>query len=53
MPYVALYRKYRSQAFEDVIGQEHVTRTLQNAIESQKIGQAYLCAGSRGCGKTT
>ena len=53
MPYVALYRKYRSQAFEDVIGQEHVTRTLQNAIESQKIGQAYLFTGSRGCGKTT
>lgn len=53
MAYVALYRKYRSQDFEDVIGQEHVTRTLQNAIERGKIGQAFLFTGSRGCGKTT
>lgn len=53
MAYVALYRKYRSQDFEDVIGQEHVTRTLQNAIERGRIGQAFLFTGSRGCGKTT
>jgi DNA polymerase-3 subunit gamma/tau len=53
MPYIALYRKYRSQTFEDVAGQEHVTRTLQNAIRRGTIGQAYLFTGSRGTGKTT
>jgi len=53
MPYIALYRKYRSQTFEDVLGQEHVTRTIQNAIESGKVGHAYLFCGSRGTGKTT
>ncbi|MEJ5298933.1 MAG: DNA polymerase III subunit gamma/tau [Armatimonadota bacterium] len=53
MPYIALYRKYRSQTFEDVMGQEHVTRTLQNAIQRGTIGQAYLFTGSRGTGKTT
>ncbi len=53
MPYIALYRKYRSQSFDDVVGQEHVTRTLQNAIERDRIGQAYLFTGSRGTGKTT
>ncbi len=53
MPYVALYRKYRSQTFEDVLGQEHVTKTIRNAIESGKIGHAYLFCGSRGTGKTT
>jgi len=53
MTYVSLYRKYRSQTFSDVMGQEHVTRTLQNAIKAQKIGHAYLFCGSRGTGKTT
>lgn len=53
MPYIALYRKYRSQTFEDVMGQEHVTRTIQNAIEAGRIGHAYLFCGSRGTGKTT
>lgn len=53
MPYIALYRKYRSQTFEDVVGQEHVTKTLQNSIERKTIGQAYLFTGSRGTGKTT
>jgi DNA polymerase III subunit gamma/tau len=53
MSYVSLYRKYRSQTFEDVMGQEHVTRTIQNMIKSGKIGQAYLFCGSRGTGKTT
>ena len=53
MPYIALYRKYRSQTFEDVLGQEHVTRTIQNSIEAGKIGHAYLFCGSRGTGKTT
>lgn len=53
MPYIALYRKYRSQTFDDVIGQEHVTRTIQNAIQRGKLGQAYLFTGQRGTGKTT
>lgn len=53
MAYVALYRKYRSQTFDDVVGQEHVTRTIQNAIKSGRIGHAYLFCGSRGTGKTT
>lgn len=49
----ALYRKYRPRNFADVIGQEHVTVTLQNQIGTQRIGHAYLFVGSRGCGKTT
>ena len=53
MPYIALYRKYRSQTFDDVVGQDHVTRTLRNALERGSIGQAYLFTGSRGTGKTT
>lgn len=53
MAYVSLYRKYRSQTFEDVMGQDHVVRTLQNAIKSGRIGHAYLFCGSRGTGKTT
>ena len=53
MPYVSLYRKYRSQTFEDVMGQEHVTRTLQNAIRQGKVSHAYLFCGTRGTGKTT
>ena len=53
MAYVSLYRKYRSQTFEDVMGQDHVVRTLQNAIRSGRIGHAYLFCGSRGTGKTT
>jgi DNA polymerase-3 subunit gamma/tau len=53
MAHVALYRKYRSQTFEDVIGQQHVTQTLQNAIRSGKVAHAYLFCGPRGTGKTT
>lgn len=53
MPYVSLYRKYRSRTFEDVMGQEHVTKTLQNAIRLGKVAHAYLFCGSRGTGKTT
>jgi len=53
MSYLSLYRKYRSQTFEDVMGQDHVTRTLQNAISAGRIGHAYLFCGSRGTGKTT
>ncbi len=49
----ALYRKYRPQTFEDVVGQEPVVRTLRNAITSGQIRQAYLFAGPRGTGKTS
>jgi len=48
-----LYRKYRPATFSEVIGQKHVVRTLQNAIKSDRIGQAYLFAGPRGTGKTS
>lgn len=51
--YQVLARKWRPQAFGDVVGQQHITRTLQNAIENQRIGHAYLFIGSRGIGKTT
>lgn len=53
MSYVSLYRKYRSQTFDDVIGQDHVVRTIKNAIKSGRIAQGYLFCGSRGTGKTT
>ncbi|HEX3068199.1 MAG TPA: DNA polymerase III subunit gamma/tau [Thermoanaerobaculia bacterium] len=53
MSYQALARKYRPQSFSDVIGQETVVRTLQNAIEGNRIHHAYLFAGVRGVGKTT
>ncbi len=49
----ALYRKYRPQTFEEVVGQEAVVRTLRNAIEQGKVRQAYLFAGPRGTGKTS
>ncbi|MGQ9684672.1 MAG: DNA polymerase III subunit gamma/tau, partial [Anaerolineae bacterium] len=49
----ALYRKWRSQTFAQVIAQEHVTRTLQNAIRAGRIGHAYLFCGPRGTGKTS
>jgi DNA polymerase-3 subunit gamma/tau len=53
MAYQALARKYRPQRFSDIIGQETVVRTLQNAIEQQRIHHAYLFSGVRGVGKTT
>lgn len=49
----ALYRAYRPQNFEDVVGQEHITRTLRNQIENNSIGHAYLFTGTRGTGKTS
>jgi DNA polymerase-3 subunit gamma/tau len=49
----ALYRKYRPQGFDEVVGQEAVVRTLQNAIEHGQVRQAYLFAGPRGTGKTS
>jgi DNA polymerase III subunit gamma/tau len=51
--YQVIARKYRPQRFEDVIGQEHVTRTLANAITAGRIAHAYLFCGPRGTGKTT
>lgn len=48
-----LYRKYRPQKFSEIVGQEHVVKTLQGALESGRVGHAYLFAGSRGTGKTS
>lgn len=53
MAYQALYRVWRPQQFSDVVGQEHITQTLQNALVQQKITHAYLFSGPRGTGKTT
>ena len=49
----SLYRKYRPQTFDDVVGQDHITRTLRNAILADSVAHAYLFAGPRGTGKTT
>jgi DNA polymerase-3 subunit gamma/tau len=49
----ALYRKWRSQTFDEVVGQEHVTRTLQNALRDGRVAHAYLFSGPRGTGKTS
>jgi DNA polymerase-3 subunit gamma/tau len=53
MSYQVLARKYRPQRFSEVIGQEHVTRTLKNAIDQQRIAHGYIFSGHRGIGKTT
>ncbi len=53
MAYLVLARKYRPQTFEDVVGQEHVTRTLKNAISGDRMAHAILFSGPRGTGKTT
>ncbi len=53
MSYVVLARKSRPQTFEDVVDQEHITRTLLNAVKSGRLAHAYLFAGPRGVGKTT
>lgn len=53
MAYQVIARKYRPQRFEEVVGQEHVTRTLSNAITQNRIAHAYLFVGPRGTGKTT
>ncbi|MFN3698736.1 MAG: DNA polymerase III subunit gamma/tau [Dictyoglomus sp.] len=50
---IALYRKWRPQTFEEVVGQEHIVITLQNSLKYNHIGHAYLFAGPRGTGKTT
>lgn len=53
MSYLVLARKYRPQRFEDVVAQEHITKTLQNAIRQKRFSHAYLFTGTRGTGKTT
>ena len=53
MAYKALYRTYRPSTFEEVAGQEHIVRTLKNALATKKLAHAYLFAGPRGTGKTT
>lgn len=53
MGYTALYRKFRPQKFEDVVGQNHISTTLKNAIKSERIAHAYLLCGTRGTGKTS
>ena len=53
MAYVALYRAYRPQKFVEVVGQQHIIKTLQNAIQLNKVAHAYLFCGPRGTGKTT
>ena len=53
MAYTVLARKYRPQTFSDLVGQEHVTRTLGNAIASGRVAHAFLFTGVRGVGKTT
>jgi DNA polymerase-3 subunit gamma/tau len=53
MSYLVLARKWRPQSFDDITGQNHITRTLQNAIRANRIAHAYLFTGVRGVGKTT
>ncbi|PRX42168.1 DNA polymerase III tau subunit [Planifilum fimeticola] len=53
MTYRALYRVWRSQSFADLVGQEHVTRTLKNALKEKRFSHAYLFSGPRGTGKTS
>src|SRR5579863_885195 len=53
MSYQVIARKWRPQTFADVVGQQHVTRTLSNAIQSGRVAHAYIFSGPRGVGKTT
>jgi DNA polymerase-3 subunit gamma/tau len=53
MSYQVIARKWRPQTFADVVGQQHVTRTLSNAIQSGRVAHAYIFSGARGVGKTT
>lgn len=53
MNYTALYRKYRSNNFDEVVGQKHIVQTLKNAVEKNRIAHAYLFCGPRGTGKTS
>ena len=53
MAFQALYRKYRPQRFGELVGQEHITTALRNAVRDGRVGHAYLFSGPRGNGKTT
>ena len=53
MSYTALYRKFRPPVFEQIVGQEHITKTLKNQIMAGRVGHAYLFNGGRGTGKTS
>lgn len=53
MPYLVLARKWRPQAFEEIVGQRHITQTLQNAISQKRVAHAFLFTGARGVGKTS
>ncbi|MEC0242653.1 DNA polymerase III subunit gamma/tau [Paenibacillus dokdonensis] len=53
MKHIALYRAWRPQSFQDMVGQQHIIQTLQNAIREQRVSHAYLFSGPRGTGKTT
>ena len=53
MSYQVIARKWRPQRFSDMVGQEHIARTLKNAVRSGRIAHAYLFVGPRGIGKTT
>ncbi|MDW8328284.1 MAG: DNA polymerase III subunit gamma/tau, partial [Anaerolineales bacterium] len=53
MPTQALYRKWRPQSWDEVVGQDHVVQTLRHALALNRVAHAYLFAGPRGCGKTT
>ena len=53
MSYIALYRKWRPKTFEDVVGQGRIMKTLQQAVENDKVTHAYLFSGPRGTGKTS
>lgn len=53
MAYIALYRKFRPQNFRDMVGQEHITKTLMNQMKNERVAHAYLFSGGRGSGKTT
>lgn len=53
MGYIALYRKWRPKTFDDVIGQDHIVKTLKNQITAERLGHAYLFCGTRGTGKTS
>ena len=53
MTYQSLYRRFRPQRFADMVGQEHVSETLRNAVRNDRVAHAYLFCGPRGCGKTT
>ena len=53
MSHIALYRKFRPILFSDIVGQEHITKTIKNQIKNNRVGHAYLFSGGRGTGKTT